>query len=907
MQQTIFRRNVFPVTRYILFLNSLLPVSLIAQVPITSRGSTYTQDFNSLSCSGAGIAWMNNSTLPGWYSSESVYRAGNGSSNSGALYSFGVAAMHPETDRALGSLVSSSTGTIYFGIRLMNNTCNDLTEFEISYAGEQWRNASNPSVQKLDFQYQVDAAGLEHGSWNDLDELDFTGPKTSGSPNELDGNDTASRTFLTATLSSIILSPGQEIWFRWKDMDDDGTDHGLAIDDISISANGPVCFFRTKATGGWDNPGNWEQSDDSSTWINAVASPSCINGKITISSPYAVAVNSSITVDQLTVDSNATLIYADAAGSALTVHDGPGADIIIDGEFRDNSPNSIVWKNSASWKLGSSGTLLRTRNTSSSKWRDTYYEGIAAIPSTANWIVRKTGTENPSFTGTAMTYPNLIIENTSGTIWNTGAGSIFTGSSDFPKIKGRLDIGGAGTDAVNFLNDNTHTSPVLVSGDLIVRSGSTLRNYGTGFEIQGNLTVDGAINYSSGTGARKLVFSGGKTQTINGTGTLNLLDFIINKSLNELTLNRSVVVDGILSFTNGIVNSSTENLLTINSAGSVSGAGNSSYVDGPVRYNGLNSFTFPVGKEGDYQPLSVSLSAAGISDFTCEYFHSNPRSAFNDSVGSGLDHISACEYWVLSRNTGDASKNISLDWDANSCGVTFLPDLRVAHWEDSVWKDEGNTNTNGATLSGSVTSDVISDFSPFTLASSSPDNPLPVELLDFTAHYNGKNVDLKWETASEINSYYFAVERSADGISFSEIATVQAAGYSSTTKEYSTVDPEPLTGTSFYHLKQVDNGGETKYSKTISINTDEPGTLAIENIFSENGILYFQISCKGGSHLIFEILDITGRKIFSITEVAEKNKHQFAVPQSSIAKGIYLLKADDGKNIRMKKFVKGTQ
>jgi len=89
------------------------------------------------------------------------------------------------------------------------------------------------------------------------------------------------------------------------------------------------------------------------------------------------------------------------------------------------------------------GTLLRTRSTSSNNWRDHYENGISSIPATANWIIRKTGTDSPILSSVGgMYYPNLTIENTSASSWTTGTNSGFTGSADYPRIKGNFDIGG---------------------------------------------------------------------------------------------------------------------------------------------------------------------------------------------------------------------------------------------------------------------------------------------------------------------------------------------------------------------------------------------------------------------------------------------------------------------------------
>src|SRR5687768_5017656 len=172
---------------------------------MTTLGSPLTEDFNTLASTGTGIAWADNSTIPGWYSSRTTYNSGTGSSNAGALYSFGIAGTNPVGDRALGSVGSGGTGTVYWGARLINNTGSTITSIDLSYVGEQWRtggsSTATPSVaQTADFQYQVANAGAITGvnapatGWLDHDALDFTSPvfgTTVASP--LDGNAAANR------------------------------------------------------------------------------------------------------------------------------------------------------------------------------------------------------------------------------------------------------------------------------------------------------------------------------------------------------------------------------------------------------------------------------------------------------------------------------------------------------------------------------------------------------------------------------------------------------------------------------------------------------------------------------------------------------------------------------------------
>jgi endonuclease/exonuclease/phosphatase family metal-dependent hydrolase len=55
----------------------------------------------------------------------------------------------------------------------------------------------------------------------------------------LDGNQTANRQILAyVALPGVAVPPGHEVFLRWFDPNDSGTDHGLALDDLTVSFNG---------------------------------------------------------------------------------------------------------------------------------------------------------------------------------------------------------------------------------------------------------------------------------------------------------------------------------------------------------------------------------------------------------------------------------------------------------------------------------------------------------------------------------------------------------------------------------------------------------------------------------------------------------------------------------------------
>lgn len=208
----------------------------------------YFQDFNSLATSGTANAWVDNVTLPGWYASKTaggstvtVYRGESGSNNAGALYSFGVAGVSSLTDRALGTIASGTPGNWAYGVRFTNDTGLLLTNFTVSYTGEQWRNGNNVNAHTLAFSYRVSANAITNAdaantaTWIAVSALNFVTPTTGDSASALDGNSPTNRQFISAMLAGVAVEAGEEIFIRWRDVDDPGNDHGMGIDDLLVT------------------------------------------------------------------------------------------------------------------------------------------------------------------------------------------------------------------------------------------------------------------------------------------------------------------------------------------------------------------------------------------------------------------------------------------------------------------------------------------------------------------------------------------------------------------------------------------------------------------------------------------------------------------------------------------------
>lgn len=211
---------------------------------LTTLGVPITQNFNALPASGSAT-WANNSTLSGWYhartGSGTTVVANDGSSNAGNLYSYGTGT---NSDRALGSLGSdnSAVGNIFWGIILTNNTGATVTSLNVSYVGEQWRNSAQ-AAQTVSFSY-ITGTGLTGSLANfqtagtNVASLNFTSPITGGTAGALNGNLAANRTAVSSTITGLNLANGQQILLRWSDPNHTNEDHGLAIDDFSVTPQG---------------------------------------------------------------------------------------------------------------------------------------------------------------------------------------------------------------------------------------------------------------------------------------------------------------------------------------------------------------------------------------------------------------------------------------------------------------------------------------------------------------------------------------------------------------------------------------------------------------------------------------------------------------------------------------------
>lgn len=181
---------------------------------------------------------------------------------------------------------------------------------------------------------------------------------------------------------------------------------------------------------------------------------------------------------------------------------------------------------------------------------------------------------------------------------------------------------------------------------------------------------------------------------------------------------------------------------------------------------------------------------------------------------------------------------------------------------------------------------------------------LPIELTAFNLSKNGNKVDLTWTTATEKNNSYFTIERSVDAEHFEAIGQLPGAGNSYTNKDYSYTDQQPLSGLSYYRLKQTDKDGKFEYSEVkamsfqpqiMDVNVSPVPTqknISVTFTANEEGVFTLNIYNAAGTLMLSKSVHVLSGNNENTVDISE-------LPQ-----GIYQLMLSNGQALERSKFIK---
>lgn len=447
------------------------------------------------------------------------------------------------------------------------------------------------------------------------------------------------------------------------------------------------------------------------------------------------------------------------------------------------------------------------------------------------------------------------------------------------------------------------TGALYVSGNFTTNASANYSNDAT-VDIKGDISND-KVAMTQGSGITKL--TGSATQTIGGSQAFIVNTIIINNTSSggsNIVVNKNLIIGTSAAFIDGILESAADSI-TFNSAATHSGASDSSHINGLVEKIGNQGFTFPVGNGIKFRPAVIAAPSLVTDVLTCKYFRSIPS---DGAMGTGLDHVSTCEYWEVKRTNGSSNPIVTLSYDNIYSGeITDITDLRVTNLIAGVWTDMGGPGVGmpAGMVKASVASSTLGEY---TLGSASALNPLPIELLSFEAGFNNSNkgVDLKWETSSEKNSDYFTIEQSINGNEWVEISKLKAAGNSISVIIYKSFDPDPNNGINYYRLKETDFNGNYFYSdiEAITINSDAAAFSISPNPVSTNTTINYWATDVGEFQL--EITNALGQILMKKTVLLNTGDNQIKLEMEQFVPGNYFLKiqSSDFSKVQTKKIIK---
>lgn len=197
------------------------------------------------------------------------------------------------------------------------------------------------------------------------------------------------------------------------------------------------------------------------------------------------------------------------------------------------------------------------------------------------------------------------------------------------------------------------------------------------------------------------------------------------------------------------------------------------------------------------------------------------------------------------------------------------------------------------------------------------DISLPVELASFTAKSNFNYVELKWQTASEVNNYGFEIERSTPLSSASpfekglnsvweKVGFIKGAGNSNSSRNYSYADKSAIYGNYIYRLKQLDNNGKYKYSDEIKVATGtKPSAYKLSNYPDPfNPLTTIRLELPEAGNINVSVFNVIGENIVTLFKGHfNEGIYQSTFDGKNLTSGVYILALTTDKNISVVKKV----
>jgi hypothetical protein len=201
-------------------------------------------------------------------------------------------------------------------------------------------------------------------------------------------------------------------------------------------------------------------------------------------------------------------------------------------------------------------------------------------------------------------------------------------------------------------------------------------------------------------------------------------------------------------------------------------------------------------------------------------------------------------------------------------------------WEQVIGTGDNTNNTATANFS---------EFSPFSVGQLG--FILPLQFSEVTATVNQQGVDIAWSLLNDEDGNRFGVERSHDGIKFSEVGSV--AG--NTSQSYHFSDADNVFSKSFYRIKLTRRNGHMLYSNMIMVNKVAGIEIVVYPNPASEAIVVAGLKEQG----ILSIFNASGQRVMQKVF----NTNSMSIDVSGLRGGIYFIEVT-GKQVTRRTFIK---
>ncbi|NML23993.1 T9SS type A sorting domain-containing protein [Pseudoflavitalea sp. G-6-1-2] len=346
-----------------------------------------------------------------------------------------------------------------------------------------------------------------------------------------------------------------------------------------------------------------------------------------------------------------------------------------------------------------------------------------------------------------------------------------------------------------------------VQAQLKVQSGAIVSCSGHAIITLNNadLINDGTISLSAGQGT--FIFNGNANNTISGS-SVPLFDIlqIAKTGSAGITLQQGLQIGSEITFTSGIIDLNAQNIL-LQSAAQLNGESETSRITGA---NGgyvqiINNLNTPslvnAGNLG-----AVITSPQNLGSTIIRRGHTSQA----NPLGAGNSILRY--YEIIPNNNAALNATLQLNYfDAELNGLDENSLVLYKSTDNVHWNSQGFDTRDAAT--NYVSKSGLADFSWWTISSSS--NALPLVWVSFNTQCISNGTRITWKTQQEQNTATFVIRRSTDGIKWTDISSMPAAGNSQTVLSYTFTDLQTPAATNYYQIAQRDIDGRQTYSPVL--------------------------------------------------------------------------------------------